>query len=125
MTWGRSVLIAIDQLFNALAGGNPDETISARLGYLDYIRKTWLARPLRILVDVTFYPLDGWGHCHNAYYYSMPEIYVSDFTDGIPTKYIRGNNAALIALSIFVVAGCIILTPITYFIWICRELFVG
>ena len=30
--WVLNVLIAIDQLFNALLGGDPDETISSRLG---------------------------------------------------------------------------------------------
>lgn len=30
LSWGKSVLIALDQLINALAGGWPDETISSR-----------------------------------------------------------------------------------------------
>lgn len=30
--WGWSVLVAIDQLGNALTGGDADETISSRLG---------------------------------------------------------------------------------------------
>ena len=30
MTWGKAVLIALDQLVNALAGGWPDETLSSR-----------------------------------------------------------------------------------------------
>ena len=31
-SYPRRVLIGIDQLFNALLGGNPDETISGRIG---------------------------------------------------------------------------------------------
>jgi hypothetical protein len=30
--WAMNVLISIDQLGNTLAGGDPDETISSRLG---------------------------------------------------------------------------------------------
>ena len=30
MTWGKAVLIGIDQLVNALLGGWPDETLSSR-----------------------------------------------------------------------------------------------
>lgn len=30
--WGLNILISIDQLFNTVAGGDPDETISSRLG---------------------------------------------------------------------------------------------
>ncbi|WP_446424104.1 pseudouridine synthase [Mailhella sp.] len=30
LSYGKSVLIAVDQLFNALCGGWPDETLSSR-----------------------------------------------------------------------------------------------
>lgn len=30
--WIRNVLIAVDQLLNAMLGGDPDETISSRCG---------------------------------------------------------------------------------------------
>lgn len=32
MKWIKNILIAIDQLFNALLAGDPDETISSRCG---------------------------------------------------------------------------------------------
>lgn len=32
--WGLNVLIGLDQFGNALVGGDPDETISSRLGKL-------------------------------------------------------------------------------------------
>ena len=35
-----NVLISIDQLFNALMGGDPDETISSRFGKWLYLPKT-------------------------------------------------------------------------------------
>lgn len=31
-TYGWNVLISIDQLFNAVLGGDPDETLSSRMG---------------------------------------------------------------------------------------------
>ena len=57
--WCWSVLISLDQLGNALAGGNPDETISSRLGKLQLRhggvvpRTAWLglARPLNAVLD--------------------------------------------------------------------------
>lgn len=30
--WALNVLVALDQLLNAITGGDPDETISSRLG---------------------------------------------------------------------------------------------
>lgn len=37
-----NLLIAIDQLFNAILLGDPDQTISGRLGnYLEYNTSTW------------------------------------------------------------------------------------
>ena len=39
----KRVLIAIDQLFNALFGGNPDMSMSGRIGYRIYKGKaTWI-----------------------------------------------------------------------------------
>lgn len=32
MSYLKNVIIALDQLVNALTGGNPDETISSRIG---------------------------------------------------------------------------------------------
>lgn len=102
MTWGRAVLVALDQLGNALAGGKPDVTISARLGYLSYHRPTPLGRFLAIVVDLTFYPIDGLGHCWAAYArhgYRGP---------------VKGKWHALAALTIITVLGCIIIAPFTY-----------
>ena len=36
----RNLLVAIDQLLNTILGGDPDETISSRLGKRDW----WLGR---------------------------------------------------------------------------------
>jgi len=56
-----NILISIDQLFNTIAGGDPDETISSRLG--KYYKGTWF----EIFVDWLF----QWqhkpdGHCEDS-----------------------------------------------------------
>ena len=38
-SWPVAVLVAIDQLGNAIAGGNPDSTISARVGFFSEMAK--------------------------------------------------------------------------------------
>lgn len=99
MTQPKRILIAIDQLGNALAGGNEDCTISARLGYL-YLKRpqawtTWLMR----FVDFIFYPVDGVGHCLGAYYLDQDE------------EFIRGNDIALAILTVLIVVVCVIIYP--------------
>lgn len=60
----RNVLVGIDQLANAMTGGWPDETLSARCGRLGhrYPYKFW-----KVLIDALFYPFQGPNHCENAY----------------------------------------------------------
>jgi hypothetical protein len=70
MSYVKNILIAIDQVGNALAGGNPDNTISGKTGYMalnakSYARWFWLM--LEALIDTTFMPFDGWGHCFDAW----------------------------------------------------------
>lgn len=65
-----NVLVAVDQLINALLAGDPDETISSCLGKTqrgDY-GPFWFAfwMPLRFSVDLLFLPFDGWGHCRQS-----------------------------------------------------------
>ena len=70
MSWIRGVLIAIDQLGNAVAGGNPDATISARTGYFANVHKTRLQfywKILEYIINCAFYPVDGPDHCYNDY----------------------------------------------------------
>ncbi|MFT5930414.1 MAG: hypothetical protein ACI9GE_000601 [Oceanospirillaceae bacterium] len=68
--WFYSVLIAIDQLGNALAGGYADSTISARVGYnarhsTPATKNYW--RLLEWVIDYSFLPLDGPDHCYQVY----------------------------------------------------------
>lgn len=59
-----SVLVAVDQLANALTGGNPDMTISARIGQFSHNSIYW--RKLEKLVDWAFLPVEGPNHCWRA-----------------------------------------------------------
>ena len=65
-TWGYHVLIAIDQLFNALIGGAADETLSSRTYRGAMLaqtpRKRW--RVLYRLINGLFFDRN---HCREAY----------------------------------------------------------
>ena len=65
-TWGYHVLIAIDQLFNALIGGAADETLSSRTYrgavLAKHPRKRW-----RILYRVINPVFLNANHCKTAY----------------------------------------------------------
>ena len=61
LSYGKAVLIALDQLVNALAGGWPDETLSSRCWRLSLAGRDW---PRRV-VDVLFW----WDrdHCRESF----------------------------------------------------------
>ena len=96
-TYLGRLLIAIDQLGNAIAGGNPDATISARLGWLYMNRPTWWTTVLMHIVDATFMPLDGKNHCLQAYEDTLDE----------PMR--RGSDIALAMLGIIIIPSCVLL----------------
>ena len=59
------VLLGFDKLFNAIAGGNEEIAISARVGYYSMNEgRYW--RFLRSLINFSFYPVDGQYHCEKA-----------------------------------------------------------
>jgi hypothetical protein len=60
-----NVLIAFDQLVNALVGGAPDETLSASAWKGETQGRT-VPRFFRKLIDALFYPFQK-DHCREAY----------------------------------------------------------
>ncbi|PCH76652.1 MAG: hypothetical protein COB98_05545 [Flavobacteriaceae bacterium] len=97
MSYLGNFFIAIDQLGNVMAGGNPDNTISSRVGYYNshnYFKNNtpWQWRLFEQIIDASFYPVDGPSHCHEAYYNDAGEVFDP------------GTNDFLIFL-----AGCIII----------------
>jgi len=58
-----NLLIAIDQLLNALMGGDPDETISSRMGKYVQRGRGFIPCVLCKLLDAVFREKD---HCKNS-----------------------------------------------------------
>ncbi len=64
MPYWKSVLIALDQLLNALFGGWPDETMSSRAYRWDIEgKRLW---PRRIIDRIALWLRDH-DHCHEAF----------------------------------------------------------
>jgi hypothetical protein len=66
MKYILNVLIAIDQLVNALIGGYPDETLSAS-AWLGEQQGKFFPCIFRPLIDFLFLPIER-NHCANAYF---------------------------------------------------------
>ena len=83
-SWPVAVLVAIDQLGNAIAGGNPDSTISARVGFFsaNAVRGRTFWKRLEGIIDFAFFPIDGEKHCYQAWQADEDERFQrgSDFT---------------------------------------------
>jgi len=96
--WLYTVLIAIDQLGNALSGGYADSTISARVGYNarhsnPITREYW--RFLEWLINYCFYPLDGPDHCYQAY------------LSGNKSHYRDGSDLMRLILSVLIIVNAV------------------
>ena len=96
LSWPVKVLVAIDQLGNAIADGNPDVTISARVGEfarrVDKYQPFW--RLLESIINLAFLPVDGPEHCYIAFKNESGE------------KETEGNDIARAILCIFVLVFC-------------------
>ena len=94
-----AVMVAIDQLGNALTGGNPDSTVSARVGYfsVNAIKRQALWKSLEAIIDYAFYPVDGRRHCYQAWQADKDE------------HFKRGSDFARVLLSIIIVVACLVI----------------
>ena len=108
MQWFWSFLVSLDQLGNTITGGNPDTTISGRVGYQansNFSTQShyfwWL---LEGLIDFTFYPIDGNSHCLRQYQ--------KEKADG--ERHQSGSNLAKFVLALLVVLVCLPLCLLTY-----------
>lgn len=103
--------VSIDQLGNALAGGNPDNTISARVGYYNHHynfesgKIPWYWSWFEKIIDFTFHPVDGPNHCHEAYHNDAGEV----FDDSTLTNFLIG-----IAATIIIIPSCIVIALVLY-----------
>jgi hypothetical protein len=107
-----NVLVGFDQLGNAVAGGNPDNTVSARVGYfaspehISRVKGFW--RFLEKVIDFTFMPVQGRGHCYVAWRDEKDEM------------DIEGTALARFVLGGFVLLFCPI---ICLFTWLLTAIF--
>ncbi|MFA0811268.1 hypothetical protein [Microbulbifer epialgicus] len=104
-SWVRNVFTAIDQLGNAIAGGNHDATISARCGYFSRIQETPFRRYWRFLervINFTFRPVDGPDHCYQSYLWDRAE------------KHEEGSDFMRAVLGLLVIVFCV---PLSLFTW--------
>lgn len=114
MGYLANFFVSIDQLGNVLAGGNPDNTVSSRVGYYTeaYYEKgkvpfRW--RFFKTIINTTFWPIDGPEHCKEAYYNDAGE----DFDD-------RTSDIAVFILAIFIIGCCIIIAILLYLLYLLR-----
>jgi len=114
MRYLSNFFIAIDQLGNVLAGGNPDNTISSRVGYYTEVYYSEDKVPLkwelfRSIIDSSFYPIDGVNHCKEAYYNDAGEDFDPDTSD-----------IAIAFLAIIIIAGCVFISIVLYTLYAFR-----
>ncbi len=89
-----TILITIDRIGNAIAGGNPNAVISARVGYFSSKKKTPFRRYwqfLEIVINFSFYPIDGPNHCFRA------------FQNDKNNNFIHGSDFAKATLGIIII----------------------
>lgn len=100
------MLVAIDQLGNTLAGGDPDITISARVGFFANYSENrsyyYYWKFLERVIDFTFYPLDGSGHCLQAL--------KADNEQG----HTHGSDIMRALLGLIAVTACLFIAVITW-----------
>jgi hypothetical protein len=101
-TYCGRVANGLSQLGNAIAGGNPDISISARIGSMN--DQNWFWHICRVIVDFTFYPIDGYGHCLGAYEADKNEDY----------KIGQGWIPGLVIMTCLMVVICTVVSPFTW-----------
>ena len=111
MSYFSSLFVSIDQLANTLAFGNPDNTISARVGKQVYKnvkskKPSMVWQIYRCVIDRTFYPLDGPNHCKEAYFNDNGEFF-----------YETNTLLAIIIMGIFIFLACIPLFVLFHVLW--------
>ncbi|MBD0403703.1 hypothetical protein [Flammeovirga sp. EKP202] len=101
------ILVSLDQLGNTIAGGNPDNTISARVGYANTFDKPkYYWKTFQTIINFTFYPVDGKAHCLEAYKNDSNEVFD-----------IKLSKLELVSLFVFIVSFCIVISLVLYLLY--------
>ncbi|MEP0133109.1 MAG: hypothetical protein ABJJ25_14005 [Eudoraea sp.] len=114
MGYFHNVLVSVDQLGNAICGGNPDNTISARVGYFSQVNRSftkWFWKTLEQVINFTFWPIDGPNHCQLAFEADPEEIFFD-----------KHGDLFRALLSIIIVISCIPISIILYVVWLIKYL---
>lgn len=79
------ILNALSCLGNALIKGGKHVSISGRIGFNSFKNRLKFYKVAEKVVDTTFYPIEGWGHCKRAYESSKEQNHKVDkgFTFGL------------------------------------------
>lgn len=115
MSYLFNVLVSVDQLGNTICRGNPDNTISARVGYFSQVSRSfnrWYWKTLEAIINFTFWPIDGPNHCQDAFEEDPEEIF-------------HDNNGDVfrVLMSIIIVASCLPISIFLYLIWMVKKIF--
>jgi len=109
MRYLNNFFVSIDQLGNVLAGGNPDNTISSRVGYYNRHnraneRAPWQWRIFEKIINFTFYPIDGEDHCHEAFHNDAGE------------EFDNNTKNVLVALlaALIIIPSCLLISILLY-----------
>jgi len=91
--WIWALFIGLDQLGNAISGGHPDVTISARIGrnFAAGRRPLWWWRIMRNAVDWAFSPIED-NHCVEAW------AHTDELGEGYKVR--RGTDFGLLLMSL-------------------------
>lgn len=113
MGYLNNFFVSIDQLGNVIAGGNPDNTISSRVGYYNKHNTTTEKAPLQwrifeTIINFTFYPIDGEDHCHEAFHNDAGEEF-----DGNTRNILVAILAALI-----IIPSCLLISTLLYTLYL-------
>lgn len=109
MRYLNNFFVSIDQLGNVLAGGNPDNTISSRVGYYNKHsglneKAPWQWRVFEKIINFTFYPIDGKDHCHEAFHNDAGEEFDNK------TK----NVVVAILAAFIIIPSCLLISILLY-----------
>lgn len=109
MGYIANFFVSIDQLGNVIAGGNPDNTVSSRVGYYNQHNSSgekapWQWRLFEKIINFSFWPIDGPGHCHEAFHNDAGE----EFDEN------TNNIIFAILASVIIIPSCLFICILLY-----------
>ena len=116
MSYIVNFFVSIDQLGNVIAGGNPDNTISSRVGFYNNHNTAsgekvpWQWRLFQEIINFSFWPIDGKGHCHEAFHNEAGK----DFDKN--TK----NILVAILAAVIIIPSCVFISILLYTLYALR-----